>query len=203
MPRGIRAAALALALGGCVGVPYATPPAQLAVGTGIEALETDGHTRTAPPLTFRAAVHPLGFKPEMVGRPGDFGIGYMLDYSGGPAIQGAYLEGSGALLREPMGSGLGRLSLRAQVRVLFRDLAAGQGAALQLTGEWAKFVEGPYESTDSEGGGFGYAFGESAIGFFVEGAFMRFATGSGWSVTGGLTFRLPASVGFVWKWLWS
>jgi hypothetical protein len=150
----------------------------------------------------RAAVHPLGLAPGLLDRGADFGVGYLLDTGSAGRTHGAYLEAAGVCVAGPMGDGWGRLSARLQGRLLFdQDQRIGQGIALQLTGEYGGFVEGPFDSTDDEGGAFGYSFGEGGVGFYIEAAGFRMSETAGWSATTGLLFRVPASVGFVWTWI--
>ncbi|HCF56597.1 MAG TPA: hypothetical protein DFS52_01200 [Myxococcales bacterium] len=189
---------------GCVGVPFATPPLQATLGTGVRS--SSPHREDAVfdiPLQVRAAVHPLALAPSLVGRRADFGVGYLLDAGSAGRTHGTYLEASGVLAAGPIGDGWGRLSLRLQGRLLFdgSDGRLGQGAALQLTGDYGVFVDGPFDSADQDGGAFGYSFGEGGVGFYLEAAGFRVAETAGWSATTGLLFRLPASVGFAWTWL--
>jgi len=191
-----------LLLAGCVGIPFAGPPVQLAVGTGARSLREGASGSLDVPLQLRAAAHPLGFSPNLVERSADFGLGYLLDYGPPALVQGAYLEGSAVMLKGPLGNRWGRLSARVQARLLFRGREVGQGAAVVLTGEWTGFDEGNFDSTDARGGAFGYAYGEKAVGFFIEAAFLHIGALDGWSASGGLIVRIPAVVGFAWGWIW-
>lgn len=153
------------------------------------------------PLQVRAAVHPLGFVANFLDRPADFGVGYLLDYGEPALVQGAYLEGGAVIVKGPFANRLGRLTGRVQARMLFKGREVGQGGAVQLTAEWTGFDEGRFELTDRSGGYYGYHYGERALGFFIEAAFMRIGALDGWSASGGLIVRIPAVVGIIWGWI--
>jgi hypothetical protein len=198
---------LAPAAAGCVGVPFASPPAQLSVGTGarLEPESADAPARVDVPLQFRVGVHPLAFTSELAARRADFGFGYQLLNGGDGRVHGLYFEASGVMLAGPVGAGWGKLSARLHGQLLTRDSfgSFGEGGALQLTAELADRADGPFDSHDAEGGTVGYAFGEQAIGCYLEGGWYVLGGRQAWTATTGLLVRLPASAGLVWKWLWA
>ncbi|MBI5544545.1 MAG: hypothetical protein HY901_11690 [Deltaproteobacteria bacterium] len=191
---------------GCVAMPLAVPPMQLAVGSGARSLSSDscGEDLDAP-AQLRVAVHPLALFPGMLNRSADVGVGYLLDYGANAQIQGGYLEGSMVMLQKPLRGGLGRLSTRIQTRLIYADPEASWGlaSALQLTGEWVSFADSDFETTSADGGAFGHSYGEGGIGLFIEGSYQRAGTLHGWTATGGILIRVPASAGIAYVWAWT
>jgi hypothetical protein len=191
---------------GCVAVPFATPPLQATLGTGVRSTShTDSPSDFDVPLQVRAAVHPFGFVPEWLQRDADVGFGYLYEGGSGGRTQGLYLEASGVLLSGPLSNTVGRLSARLQGQFLFEDQHGpfGEGVALQLTGELSDFTEGPFDSQGEDGGSFGYVYGERGAGLYLEGGWFQLGDRSGWTATTGILVRIPASVGFAWTWIWA
>jgi hypothetical protein len=89
-----------------------------------------------------------------------------------------------------------RYGVHGQVRGLFGD-GVGMEAAVQLSLEWARYVRGEryseYRSLMYTGT---FWSGYQATGLFLEASAGVQDGRARWGVTAGLTFRLPASVGF-------
>ena len=184
---------------GCVGVPFALPPTQLTVATGIEKVP-DGPVQA--PLQIRAAVHPMQFAPEWTGREFDLGVGYMFDGNRAFQLHGGYAEGGAVLWKHIGRTSFQRISARGQVRVLKDPTQplVGRGAAALLVLETGRFVDGPFGEVDSKGGAFGYAFGESSIGVASELSYASVDRLESWALTLGLVVRVPTVAGFAFVW---
>lgn len=191
-------AILAVSTTACVGVPFALPPTQLTVATGMEG--SRGHVEV--PLQVRAAVHPMQFAPEWTTRDFDLGVGYMLDKTRSFTLHGGYAEGGAVLWRRGGPRGFHRLSARAQVRVL-KDVdqaLVGRGAAALLVLEAGRFADGPFGEIDGKGGVMGYTFGESSVGVATELSYASVDRLNTWALTLGFVVRVPAVGGFAWAW---
>lgn len=183
---------------GCVGAPFALPPTQLTLATGMEG--SRGHVEV--PVQFRAAVHPMQFSPAWTNRDFDLGVGYMLDATRSFTLHGGYAEGGAVLWKRGGYRGFQRLSARGQVRVL-KDVdqpLVGRGAAALLVLETGTFADGPFGEIDGKGGVVGYAFGESSIGVASELSYANVDRLNAWALTLGLVVRLPTLGGFAWVW---
>ncbi len=199
----VRIALVVLSTSGCVGLPYISPPLQVGVGTG-------GRSSSAKeggdvPLSMRIGAYPMGFGEGWLGRSFDFGGGYIIESGKSRVIEGGYFEGGYAFVRGPLGSrAWGRMLARAQLRVLkpTDDPRFGVGGALQINAELVTYAEGPIAAVGKNGGLIGWAFGETGIGLYAEGAYARFPSFDTFAVTVGLQVRLPASAGFLWVWAW-
>ncbi|MGC4114460.1 MAG: hypothetical protein QM765_07585 [Myxococcales bacterium] len=198
-------AVLPLLLGGCVAMPFASPPMQLQVAGGIRQLDSDTIRDRDVPVQVRAGVHPLSLFPKLIQRRGDFALGYLLDYGTNTTLNGAYLEASVNMLTHGMSGGFGRLSARGQARLIYAEpeQAWGQSGALQFAWEYVTFTDSDFENTNDNGGAFGHAYGEGGIGLYLEGSYLRAGTLHGWTATAGLTIRIPAAYGISYVWAWA
>ena len=193
----IAASAIACATG-CVGAPFALPPTQITVATGMEG----SRGRVEVPLQVRAGVHPMQFSPAWTSRDFDLGVGYMLDATRSFTLHGGYAEGGAVLWKRGGHRGFQRLSARAQVRVL-KDVdqpLVGRGAAGLLVLETGTFADGPFGGVDGKGGVVGYAFGESSVGVASELSYANVDRLNAWALTLGLVVRMPTVGGFAWVW---
>lgn len=186
---------LFLTQAGCV-VPFALPPTQLQLGGSGRSMPERGDAA----FNLRAGVHPMQVGRGWMKRRHDLGAGYLLDAGSRNTLHGAYLEAaviptSGWISKNT----LGRVLIRGQGRVMVESdrFVVGRGAALQLTGELTKFVNGPFEGKDNKGSTFGWGYGEGGAGLYLEGAYTKLGDIDVWTFGGGLTFRLPAAFG-VW-----
>lgn len=195
---------LLVAATGCVALPIATPPLQLAVAGGARSLRSDSIDDFDAPVQVRAAVHPLQLFPRLMNRVADVGVGYLLDYGANASVNGGYLEASVNALRSELGGGLGRLSVGGQLRLIKVDPedAWGQSVALHLAWEYSSFTDSDFSNATSKGGSFGHSYGEVGIGVFLEGAWLRAGTLQGWTATAGLVVRIPAAYGIAYAWIW-
>lgn len=195
--------ALLLSTTACVGAPYLSPPLQVNVGGGGRA-SSDKNGGDIP-LSVRVAATPMGFGEGWLGRRFDFGGGYIWESGKERVIEGGFFEGGFAPAVGQLGNrSWGRLLARGQFRVLKQqgDPRFGVGGALSITGELVTYTEGPIAAVGKDGGLVGWAFGETGIGLFAEGAYARFPTFDTFAIIAGLQVRLPASAGFVWVWAW-
>ena len=198
-------ACLWLLLSSCVAMPVAVPPLQLQVGMGMRSLATKSFDEGDLPAQVRAGVHPLALFPRFIQRRADFGLGYLLDYGANATVNGAYLEASVNALNHELAGGLGRLSLRAQARLVHADPehAWGQAGAIQLGWDYVTFADADFDTTTDDGGVFGHTYGEAGFGLYLEGAYLRAGTLHGWTATAGLCLRIPAAYGIAYVWAWA
>jgi hypothetical protein len=186
-----------VALQGCA-VPFASPPVQVQAGGSLRKLEGTKHE--APKLTLPAqvkvGVHPLQYLRGWTRRTVDFGFGYVGDFDSVQSIHGGYAEVAPTLLRATRGP-IRRLNLHGQARLLHAVgyPGVGYGGAVQITGEWGGFVPGNIEYRAHTSGVTGYGWGESTVGFYAEMAYGQIDTIRTFTMTGGLQWRIPATVG--------
>ncbi|HEY8079753.1 MAG TPA: hypothetical protein VIF62_36735 [Labilithrix sp.] len=191
------ALALALAQAGCIAAPFALPPTQVEVGTG---WRDSGRGRDVP-LDARVGLSPLGWSPEMMTRDVDFTAGYMYQWGRNRTIEGGWLDGGGRIASTRIGEhSVGRISAHAQIRLLAANdsTVLGRGAAFRMMAEIASFANGPFESSGSDGGAFGFAYGEGSAGIYGETSYADIGGTAIWTATAGLVFRLPIFAGVVW-----
>ncbi|MFU8802361.1 MAG: hypothetical protein ACNA8W_00995 [Bradymonadaceae bacterium] len=201
---------VALIVSACVPVAWVLPPMQLDFGAGAGHTQPDGDVNLVVPI--RLGLYPLQLFPELFMRPVDAGLGYQIwlptDFYHGPYLEGMYLM---PISQHPRPR-TWRFGMGGRGHYLFAPGAPGvQGPAMsiKLLIEAAAFTNDPVTSCsitagyDSEKGagvdsifcGHAYHYGETSIGFFLEGT-------RGWlgdenlsALTAGLTFRIPASAG--------
>lgn len=194
---------LALASTGCIALPFAVPPTQLEVGTGIR----DSGKGQDVPLELRGGIAPLGLDPDNMQRTFDIAAGGIYETGAKRTIEGGYFEIGGRLAAGRISEetlSVARLTARMQARVLKAegDRELGRGAALRLVGEVVGFADGPFGTFDKDGGAVGYGYGEGGIGFYAEGAYADVAGSSIWQASAGLVVRLPLAAGVVFAWAW-
>lgn len=194
---GLAGLLVAVGLPGCA-LPFASPPVQVQAGASLRRL--DGTRREVPGVTFpfqgKVGVHPLQYLRGWTRRTVDFGAGYVLEADAQQSIHGAYLDVGPTLLRARSGP-IRRLSLHGQARAL-RAVGYegwGYGGAVQLVGEWGGFVPGLIDYRSGVNGVTGYGWGESTIGFYAEMAYGQVDTIRTFTMTGGLQWRIPATIG--------
>ncbi len=192
----------------------------------------DSDVGAAIPL--RATVFPLQLFPSLLERHLDVGVGYqavvIADHGlvHGPHLEVAYLTSKHVShwldwLGDPPRPT--RLGVHVQAHGLLPSSAGmmfNPGVTLQLSLENYAFTDTDFmgcqqsdsqpddprwESSDDDSVvcGTGYAWGETTVGFFVEGSYSRVELRNLWWVGAGLKVRLPATigVGFVMGDLWS
>lgn len=215
----------ALLAGGCIPLPYATPPLRMTVTSG------GGHGRAidqgsgrledvgaATVTTFRIGVNPLQLSPEMDKRF-DVGAGYVADLESRPAprprmgyMQGAYLESTVWPLAVALGQdSVLRLGPRATVDLLFADGGrdAGVGALAGVELELGTYCTSPVDSVSQNQPDadvkrtqiIGVAAGEAAIALSLQGGFRWVGPQRYWLALVGVSGRLPASAGLLLLWL--
>ncbi len=148
--------------------------------------------------------NPLGLDRDLLERPFDFTVGYVLD-SGRSQQQGGYLDVAAFAYRTHWGDGMLRLALHGQGRLLYdHDVhELGESGVAQISFEYAAFTNGPFDSTNGDGGFFGYAWGEAGVGLYLEGAYSAIGPERIWSAGGGLIMRTPAMAGVGYFWIWA
>lgn len=195
---GVALSSIALStLSGCA-LPFLSPPVQVQAGASLRRLSGTG--KDTPKLTVpgqvKVGAYPLQYLRGWTRRTVDVGAGYVGDFDGVQSIHGAYAEVAPTLLRATRGP-IRRLSLRGQARALHAvgyD-GWGYGGAVQLSGEWGGFVPGNIEYRSGPNGVTGYGWGESTIGFYAEMAYGQVDKIQSFTMTGGLQWRIPASIG--------
>lgn len=205
-------AAAAVLLGGCLPLAWVTPPAEVDLGQGaratLRAPSPDPASPSAPAadgsgFRLRATMHPLGAVRDQMDRRYDLGVGYLLDPPlAVGAVHGTYLEGTWIPLRARLfGSGVLRLRLRGQARVLFAsDVAsAGFGVSAGAEAEVAGFVDGGFADGSSSGNAMGAVagggVGELGVGLYAEVALAELGPYAWMDVSGGIALRIPLSGG--------
>jgi len=167
-------------LTGCM--PYAIPPATGSVGV------THASERGT-----RAGVHadlglsPLQLSPSQIHRRWDVVVSGSFDRVSDNTWGAAIAAGP---LLHPWGKLDDARTARVAPQLVGRWTTKGTAAALRIGVERAGFVTGSDASSTSGG------WGEIAAGLYVEAAYMRpDGKDDGWSVTAGVTLRLPAMIG--------
>lgn len=169
---------------GCI-----VPPVRADVGGGARAITSAGEPREVDTaFALRVGAHPLGLVPSNTDRRFDFGVGYVLDAGPNGTVQGGYLSEEAFVMRAPATGGT-RIGVELQERVVASSAGTGAGAALRLDFGYADFARAKHEEKKLYAG----AYGEGAIGFFVEGD-ATFIEGARYAtVLGGLTFTFPVA----------
>jgi hypothetical protein len=205
------------AVPGCVPLGWVIPPAQIQAGAAAELhLDEQGdYRRLEYSFPMRAGVYPLQSSASLLDRPVDIGAGYefvpttrrgFLDQHG-PYLDLAYLRSDELPPLRLLIDGLDvdRLTLRGRANLLLSSRhtgVAGVSGTAQLAWEWFSHSDGDIGGCQgsSQGGvamlcGVGYAYGETAYGFYVEGTYGRFADHQRYWLGAGLLVRLPVSYG--------
>ena len=213
----VHAALLATLCGGCL--PVITPPldAQFSVGPA-QSVPSRGGVGVDQVTNLRLGIAPGALLPPMMHRTVDASAGFMVQQqrqaasasepdapSNGAAVSanlpGAYL----AVDLFPWSTTLGDTTLRARSRVsadmLFGDRATGGGATIGVGLELVRFaLLTPVADQDAgdEKHFFGLAWGEAGVGLLLNGGWHQLSHADPvWSLTAGLTFRLPTVLGVI------
>jgi hypothetical protein len=200
--------------GGCVVLPFASPPMKLSLSSGSSIGSTaspSGRTtfrRFA--LDFRGAVHPLQLLRNAPARRLDVGLGYFGNWRFGSTRafnnrHGPYLEliyHPWLLMRgKPERPTVTRLALALSPELVLAEGgdagALGAGLRMGVGIEWASFFHGPFSAVGGNGAVVGGGYGELGVGFQLDGGFRRIASEQSWTVGGSLVLRLPAAVGLL------
>jgi hypothetical protein len=200
------AAVLALAITGCIPLPYVVPPVRADVGTGIQTDTVAGSTQANTPLFVTAGVFPLGFFSSLSERYFDFGVGGVYSLDAAAQRAGGEVEVDVVPYQLAFTSWRLRCTAGFQGRYLM-DLSSGEtgwGGAVRISWEWAKF-EGPFDYSDHSRDSLvvGVGQGEFGAGLYVEVSTLQLRGAPSYAVVGGVTFRLPALAGVavvpIWK----
>lgn len=188
-----------LVFSGCV-LPFASPPVQVQAGIGVRRLDSERARESVDSFSgqVKVGVHPLQYLRGWTRRTVDFGGGYLVDFNGENTIRGAYAEVAPTLLRARRGP-IRRLSLRGQARLLHATgyNGFGYGGSIQISGEWGGFVPGILDMQAGASGVTGYGWGESTMGGYLEVGYGQVDTLRVMTVTTGLQWRIPASLGLA------
>jgi len=194
------AALLASLSCGCFALPFGTPPMRVTVGGGAR------WTLPPPPeqrgrvidsvFQLRAGIDPLQF--TRAPRTADIGVGYLFETGKSLTLHGAYVEGTVF----PIVTDQSRVGVHLMPRFLYDPDSgrAGGGMGMQLSLEAYKFTSDSFSSSSNKGFVFGVAHGEGGIGLYLEGSYTRLGTTTLGTLGGGLTIRIPSSVGVAVGW---
>ncbi len=170
-------------LTGCM--PYALPPVTGDVGP---ARSSSRGSRTG--VHAEVGFAPLQLTRGQIDRPWDATLSGSFDRI--DRDEWGVAAAAGPVLH-PWGRFADEVANRLLIQAVGRWTTEGIGAGVRATVEYAKFVDGA--SSDSNGGAYG--FGEAAIGLYAETARWSFDGTAGWTVTAGVTLRVPAMVGIA------
>ena len=161
----------------------------------------------------RIGVRPLQFLETQRDRMVDFGVGYswqgaMDSRHRRPGIHGLYGTFAYQPVRLPIGDDwFFRLLVHGTAELAFHDglghLDVGGGGTGGATFELVGWTDGPVEDEDPDDDAtfIGVATGEGGVGLTFEVGYHAVGPQAFWSITGGLTFRLPAAAGIAILWL--
>ncbi len=203
------AALTVLIEGGCVVVPWASPPGRISTSVTALRYRPVDPARELSPATLggelRIGVHPLQAWPRFADRPLDVGVGFVgrLDdlTDGAGMLGGGYLELGLYPWSQRWGGGRMRLGWIGQADLypaqpMDAALPAwGLGTGLLL--EWNQLlVDGePVEGSSEDGAFFGLGWGEIGFGLELGTSYQRGWDGDRWLLRAGLSMRLPALAG--------
>ena len=195
-------AALVMFAGGCL--PFATPPLSAALGPSTRVLERDdGTVRIETGGHVEAGLAPMQLIPSTLHRTWEVTMLGALDTSSRDTTWGAGLS-TGPIFHPWDDFQERDASMRLLPEVQLRLLAdpsrhdTGWGAAVRTTFELATVTRGATFSSSSGNGGIGgVAYGEMALGGYLEASYQDVGALRGWMVSAGVALRLPASAGMV------
>jgi hypothetical protein len=210
---------LALSASGCL-LPWASPPAKVVIagGASIGAIDDDDGTRrqfSRGTLQLRGGLHLLQLFPGAAERRFDVGFGYLGEFrlgealplanKHGPQLELAYHPWIRVERLDERRSRIARLAVVALPELLFArrdgETQVGGGGSIGVTLDWGRFSRGCWGKASGGMGGSaaagGCAYGETSIGVGLSAGFRLLESERAFVVTGGVVFRLPASVGFV------
>jgi hypothetical protein len=182
------------ALSGCLA---AAPPLRTELGIG-GVFFPHGTGQTADGIaSFRAGLFPAQLFPSLQGRAIDVGAGY--GYDAGVGFETHTLFAEVDALRS-LGVGQSRpvVGFGVAPRVVWDGMRdeVGYGLGARLSLDLLRTFASEYETYSSDG--LSYAagvYGQSSLGVYAEGTFTSLGPYTFGTLTGGLTFRLPA-IGF-------
>jgi hypothetical protein len=163
--------------------------------------------RAAVPL--RGTIHPAGVVDELYGRRFELGGSYSFllplenRFYHGPSLTLGWYEN----FPQPKSrrTDFWRIGVHAMPGLGFRS-RRGEVAfqmAARVTGEVVTWADGPFDScSSSDGCTLGWAYGETSFGLFAETSYWAFDDDI-WTVTAGILFRAPATLGVLFGWLWN
>lgn len=198
-------------------LPFAAPPAKVGFGVGPASLPQsalspsalpEGERRGGVASQFSAGLYPLGWFESARERPGDVGIGYLLEqYSGdGPQVHGPYVDLELFLWRHLYAEHAFRLgSIVAPSLLFWRDAdgqaRTGAGVDLKLELKLYGFVPGLLFADEQNNDVGGYAHGEWSLGVWVGGGYRDVFGSDVWTSWLGFSGRWPAVAGILCCWL--
>ena len=202
---------LSMASGGCMPLPFASPPMKgsfnVGPAGGYASLAGRSEPEPAPSLSGRFGLHPLGAVRSLRNRFADVGLGYLFENTftslvDGPTAHGPYLEVAVHPWQayDDATARLSRLAVFATGEALFStrhgELLSG-GAVMGIGFDWGQWVADPFLESDENtlDTVIGYAQVEATIGLQLSAGVRVQRDVPWWLVTIGFTFRLPASAG--------
>jgi hypothetical protein len=188
---------LSLLASGCI-IPFAIPPAKVDTSIGAQ-LSRNQPAQAALHLNAGLSLASAQLDPNY---PTDLQVGYALHvpFERGNNAQGVY----GAFSWFVPVSQHFRWEVGARGEVLINEFGGtGFGTFLHLGAEAFGSGSGPFESSSSDGAAFGVSHGTGAFSLFVDAGRLQGvdATASTF-VSGGLSFRIPATLGLFIGWPW-
>ncbi len=182
--------------------PYAwvTPPAKFELAGGLAVSEAGDFNAG---FQGTAGVYPLQVFPDYYERNFDAGVGYTLLYISPDQDQilGQYLHGPyvDVVYFLPIDSATPiRGYISAKGKVLLNSPEFGFGGTGQLGMEIFEFSDNDFYRCTGRGCSQGTAYGESALGIFVEGSQFFYGNNQMTFFGLGLSFRSPATAGMGW-----
>ncbi|MFZ5440936.1 MAG: hypothetical protein ACOZQL_13090 [Myxococcota bacterium] len=161
-------------------------------------------SRTAvPQVNVNVGVRPLALAPAFHERPNDFSLGYSVTVTPAPLMHGPYAELSHVFWQHPTSpKHLWRFRSGVLARLIYETVAERFGAQglLRAVFETSTLVDSDFTTSSSRSWAVGHAFGELGVGLYVESGILALPSGFGWSVSTGLVFTVPASVGVGFGW---
>lgn len=203
---------------GCIALPYASPPARITVGGALPiggAIRQDQGGDKQGSAVIRAGFHPQQLFGNPLERWFDLGVGYQGDILSAKSElnpHGPYIEANWLLASNFFSpSNMMRLNMITDLDMLFNYAdQIGIGGSLGLNVEWVSATSSlyaaghhGYDSATREKSNWdtlGYAHGEYAVGLYLAMAYRHFAEDDYWLFHGGITIRLPASIGAIVLW---
>ncbi len=198
-------------------MPVAAPPlhSHLTFGTaGGDLLDTHDTLHPADAASWarlRLGINPLQIFEVQRDRAVDFGLGYawqgaMDAQHDRPGVHSLY----GYVAYHPVHLDLGydwalRVLVHGALEAAFHagrsTTDVGGGGTAGATVELVSWTDGPVEDEDAEPNFIGFAVGEGGVGLTFEAGYHVVGPQAFWSITAGLTVRLPAAAGVAIVWL--
>jgi hypothetical protein len=204
--------AAAITTGGCVALPFATPPMTVHASPAVAFGRVIPESAAPEPadayvlVTGRAAVEPLGVVEGLEDRALDVSAGYVVELLPqeqllGYARHGAFLGLSAYPLRSLSDDDgwHARLAVTAMPELLVNghDREVGGGMSFTVRAETFAYARGGIADASVDGALLGGALGEAGIGVEAGASVRGVGAERYWLLSLGVVFRLPAAGGVV------